>query len=304
MDEVRYDGAWYCTKGPQYDEKGLRNVCPPAGCPKGYCALVAGWKSGEPTPDGCYGKSLGRKVTVPMTQPVSPDKPAGDALKAAFGAGYGAGYDDGYGNGGSPKGYYPLATCRKILMLDSTNHLSPVMCSGVSLALGATGVRRQSARSERSHFRKRRRGFFRPSLFRKSIFCNDESNGRPAHLWGVEPRKERPVQDRSVSQHDRRNCVERDVEQGARQRRIFNGAIRAGGGVVRERADSIPVGGSIEVTIRRWLALTPVHWEASSAQRSALEAQAVASLQPPPGQSLLRGVRLLPKSALAAAFGL
>lgn len=50
MAEGGHDGAWYCGKRPQFDESGLRNFCPPEGCPKGYCALDAGWHHSEPSP--------------------------------------------------------------------------------------------------------------------------------------------------------------------------------------------------------------------------------------------------------------
>lgn len=57
-----FEGAWYCGRRPQFDAKGLRNFCPPEGCPLGYCARDAGWKFGEPSP---------RAVTRPCSEPAS-----------------------------------------------------------------------------------------------------------------------------------------------------------------------------------------------------------------------------------------
>lgn len=53
MPEGGHDGAWYCGKRPQFDEKGRRNFCPPEGCPKGYCVRDVGWRHGDPSPDEC-----------------------------------------------------------------------------------------------------------------------------------------------------------------------------------------------------------------------------------------------------------
>lgn len=55
MAEGGHDGAWYCGNRPQFDEQGQCNFCPEEGCPKGYCALDAGWKNGDPSPDRCTG---------------------------------------------------------------------------------------------------------------------------------------------------------------------------------------------------------------------------------------------------------
>lgn len=57
MPEGGHDGAWYCGKRPQFDDNGLRNYCPPEGCPKGFCAVDAGWKFGDPSPARCTGHS-------------------------------------------------------------------------------------------------------------------------------------------------------------------------------------------------------------------------------------------------------
>lgn len=51
-----HEGAWYCASRPQFDEDGLRNYCPPEGCPKGFCARDdAMWQFGEPSPRRCQG---------------------------------------------------------------------------------------------------------------------------------------------------------------------------------------------------------------------------------------------------------
>lgn len=54
MAEGGHDGAWYCAHRPQFTY-GLRNFCPPEGCPKGYCARDDGWNFGDPSPDRCTG---------------------------------------------------------------------------------------------------------------------------------------------------------------------------------------------------------------------------------------------------------
>lgn len=58
MAEGGNDGAWYCANRPQFDAEQGRNFCPPEGCPKGYCALDAGWKHGDPSPDRCTGAPI------------------------------------------------------------------------------------------------------------------------------------------------------------------------------------------------------------------------------------------------------
>lgn len=58
-------GAWYCGNRPQFSEQGFRNFCPPEGCPKGFCAMDAGWKHGEEAPPQCRGV-----VSPPPTEAV------------------------------------------------------------------------------------------------------------------------------------------------------------------------------------------------------------------------------------------
>ncbi len=55
MPEGGHDGAWYCAHRTQFDADGLRNFCPPEGCPKGFCARDDGWQHGDASPDRCTG---------------------------------------------------------------------------------------------------------------------------------------------------------------------------------------------------------------------------------------------------------
>lgn len=55
MAEGGHDGAWYCGHRDQFDVNGLRNFCPPEGCPKGFCARDNGWQHDDPSPDRCTG---------------------------------------------------------------------------------------------------------------------------------------------------------------------------------------------------------------------------------------------------------
>lgn len=56
--------SWHCIH--EVEGKGMK-FCPPEGCSKSYgCARdVAGWKPGDPTPEGCDGITRVRTTGAP-----------------------------------------------------------------------------------------------------------------------------------------------------------------------------------------------------------------------------------------------